>query len=365
MICLIALSFSAFAICFAPESNEAEQAGLGLDQIRARATQWRASFVNLRIEYDSRSLPATEGAVVDWAPLVADLESAPRFAQTEWIWADHGLDLYDDRGFYWTSGVLGFRHVDVFNCPASLAFRASYQKSTDGIEALKHLQIRGAGAGKPTSWMNRVPMTGLYWPGRVEWLPDILARREWTLEGVEPILGEPCAKIASHYLAGTHEFVDTFWLDLKHDCLPRRCRTQSGPSLNGGTDFVVDELQQLEGGLWFPKQARLQLRGKPNQNQLIVVTKAEINQSLDLPRFEPPPPENGTAVSDARTGVVYTHGVQSRPQEQASEPTPGADMSHLLSAVPAGSGMFWAALMICASLALFVMGLWLRKKEQI
>ncbi|MEQ9406951.1 MAG: hypothetical protein RIK87_04465 [Fuerstiella sp.] len=141
-------------------------------------------------------------------------------------------------------------------------------------------------------------MSGLYWAPTAEWLPEILAREQWVLEGVEPILGNACAKVSYNSTA------EILWLDLEHDGLPRRHLTNAGST---NVDFVVDEFQELDGGLWFPKLGRIQLLNNDNgnvQNQLFVVTMAQVNISLDLTRFQPPKPARGTVVRDGRTGNI-------------------------------------------------------------
>jgi hypothetical protein len=90
-----------------------------LQQITAKVANWRGSFVNIHVVYELRSLPAQNEPLVNWPP-PTDTESAPKFAQVEWIWADHGLDLLDSRAFYWSPGKVGFRDIDCFNNPKKL-----------------------------------------------------------------------------------------------------------------------------------------------------------------------------------------------------------------------------------------------------
>lgn len=342
--------------CIAPlPAMAVENEQITFEQIQARVAKWRDSFVNVRVVYELRSLPPLNEPLLEWSS-PPDPESVPRFAQEEWIWADHGLDLLDSRAFYWTPGKVGFRDIDVFNGPKKIAFRASYQKSREEVEGLKELRLQGMVAGKPTSIKSRAAMHGLYWPNTVQWLPDILAKGEWKVEGVEPIFGDRCAKIAASN--------SILWLDLEHDCLPRRYQLTPNSIRKIGQDFVVDELQQLEGGLWFPKRARLQLQTDPAQNQLIVVTEAAINQSLDLTRFDPPTPITGTVVTDLRTGTVHMHGEQTTPLNQASKPKTPTNATAPPSAVPpAFWGRGWLIAMVCISIALLTIGLWFRRKE--
>jgi len=332
-----------------------------LEDIQAIAARWRASFVNLRIVYESRSLPPRNETLPDWGP-PEDPTSIPQFALDEWIWAEQGLSLLDGRSFYWSPGKTGYRSVDGFNGPKSLSFRATYRRPPGEAETLVQVGMQRV-AGKPTSWLNRVPMSGLYWANTAEWLPEVLARGEWALEGVEPVLGTPCAKLSTRYVRGKDTNVDLLWLDLAHDGLPRRYQKLANSERTVGSDFVVDEVQQLPEGIWFPKQARLQLQTDPVQNQLIVVTEAAINMELDLSRFDPPAPVHGTLVADGRVGRAYRFGVDPAPTAPALT-NPPEDTSHtaLMAKPDFWLNLSFAAICMTAfvSVLALVVGLWLR-----
>ena len=349
-------------LCTGPPLSVIADQPINLEQIQATAAKWRASFVNIRLVYERRSLPALDEPLLNVTPL--ETNSAPLFGQDEWIWADHGVDLLDSRAFYWSPGKVGYRNVDVFNGPKGIAFRANYQNSIEQVEELKAIQIQGIGLGKPISSIDRTAMRGLYWADAVEWLPEKLIKWECTVEGIEPVLGASCAKISSRYSArGKDTHIDILWLDLEHDCLPRRYQELPNSIRKIGADFVVDEVQQLESGLWFPKRARLQLQTKPPQNQMIVVTEAEVNLSLDATRFDSPAPITGTVVTDGRTGKVYTHGQQSPQQNLIAKSNPSPNSSSPSAVPQAASGKGWLIALICMSITMLVVGLWFRKKD--
>jgi len=332
-----------------------------LEDIQAIATRWRASFVNLRVVYETRGLPPRRESLIEWsAP--EDFTAAPLVRSVEWIWADHGLDLFDGRSFYWSPGKTGIRSIDGFNGPKNLSFRALYRRPPGEAETLVEVGMQRVG-GKSTSWLNRAPMRGLYWANTAEWLPEVLAGREWVLEGVEPVLGIPCAKLSTRYVRGKDTHVDLLWLDLAHDGLPRRYQRLANSERTAGSDFIVDEVQQLPEGIWFPKQARLQLQSDPVQNQLIVITEAAINIELDLSRFDPPAPVQGTLIADGRIGRAYRFGVDPAPTEPAL-PNPPEDTSH--SALIAKPD-FWLnvsfallCLAVFVSVLSLIVGIWLR-----
>lgn len=305
--------------------------GITLDEIQRRLTEWRASFVNLRIVWETRSLPETNEAVGEW-PAPPDANSSKLFARNEWIWADHGLDLLEDQSFFDEAGNCEQHTIEVFNGPKGVVFRAYLNRPPGGPEEFRNLEILGLGVGKPVSWKERLPIRGLYWPGNAAWLPDKLAEWHWRLEEIETIDGEPCARIVTKH-PGTPDtdFTDILWLDLNHNCLVRRFRSPTIEGKRSGRDFIVDEFQRLDGDLWFPKRGRIQLgnRGSgPNENQLFVVTEAAVNQSLDPARFEPPTPRVGTSVSDH--GRTYRYGVSN------SSGSKGANGNS--TAVPAAPG---------------------------
>jgi len=310
-----------------------------LDQILARADRWAASIVNLRIVYDHLSLPATNSPLVDWLAPPEHCDSLMLFARSEWIWADYDrLDLFEERSFYWFPGKIGYRTIHVFNGLKGETFHASYQKSPDEVEQLKELKLASWGGEKVINSI-RAPLLGLYWGESGEWLPEVLAKWDWKVEGMEAILGEPCVRIATEHIVGTHPRLEILWLDLAHDFIPRRYQIPPTPSRKTGSDFVVDEVQQLEGGLWFPKRARLQYQTDPITNRLIVVTEARVNQTLDLTRFDPPIPVKGTIVSDKRI----------RPTEPPSATSPQLTSGWMIAIIGT------AAILLAADL-------WLRKK---
>ncbi|MEZ6127930.1 MAG: hypothetical protein R3C59_04565 [Planctomycetaceae bacterium] len=340
--------------------TSADEPRITLNHVRAVATRWRESFVNLRMVYELRSLPPLDEPLVDWAPPDV-VESAPKFSESEWIWAEHGLDLLDGRAFYWTPAKPGgVRELDVFNGPDSIVFRANYKRSPDLVEAFTHLKIQPHGGGKPTSYKARTPMIGLRSPATAEWLPEMLSSGDWKLTGVEDILGHSCVKLT---FDSSQSKSEVLWLDLQHDVLPRRHRLEavSSSGSTSATDFVADEFQQLESGVWFPKRGRLQLlTNGPVQNQLFVVTEAQLNIPLDLTRFRPPEPGVGTVVFDGRTGRSSIHG---NPETQPDTMSPQHAVRQIdVSAVPESVvKVGWVSGLMGVSVAALAIGLWLRK----
>lgn len=335
-----------------------DETPFGLEELKAIATQWRESFVNLRIVYELRILAPTDAPLTDWQP-PADVESLQKFAEGEWIWADHGLDLFETRAFYWQPGTTGVRTVDIFNGPEGLTMRAGYRQPPESPEVFKELMIERAIGGKPTSTKSRAPLAGLYSPATAKWLSDMLSSGNWEHRGDESILGSRCIKLRVEMDRGFEEL----WLDPDHSALPRRHRNErvSSGGSRAAVDFVVDEFEQLDGGLWFPKRGRIQIEvdGNVSENQLFLVNEADINIPIDLRRFQPPEPSPGTAVVDGRTGQSFVHGVTDAQRSGTFEDQDSGDSPDGTVSSSALSGRFvWVISgLVCLSAAFFVIGI--------
>lgn len=347
--------------CAGANPAYSDETTASLSEIVRRVTDWRDSFASLQVTWEVRSLPESDSEVVDWsAP--PEPESARLFARDEWIWADHGLDLFEHRAFYWTEGAVGVHTKEVFNGPKGTVFRASFRKPPGGAEQLDQLELSGLGTGKPTSRISRGPMDGLYSPGTATWLPEILTSWNWKVESVDEVCGNPCVRISGRHPESTDvSSVHILWLDLNHDCLVRRYRRP----VKGGFDFIVDEFQQLQNGIWFPKRGRRQLNSTPYENHLIVVTEAYVNQPVDLARLEPPALEVGTVVNDGH-GRIYRYGVAhapSVPNANRDLVDPTTTVSPLSAAPPSFNWLWYSGPMLCVSILLVLLGFRLQARK--
>jgi hypothetical protein len=338
-------------------------AEIDLEEITRRLNAWQSSFVNLQVVWELRSLPtAPQAPLSEWSPL-ADAGNARLFYRGEWIWANHGLDLLESLNI--DRDGSRSRELRVFNGPKRLRFRASFKQPHEEAEMFTTLQVHNnLPTGRPTSWLARTPTKGLYWPGTGAWLPEKLVQWNWKLEGIEDIAGERCARIVAKQPEVTDVDWEILWLDLSHDCLIRRYFQPAIADRRMGGDFIVDELQQLESGIWFPKRGRNLIR-RPGpldfETHLWEVTQAAVNQRLDMARFEPPTPSVGTLV-DA-PGTPYAHGVRA-PANRPGAETQAAGISPpshppARSAVPPTSGWVWwsGGLLILAFMFLLT-GFW-------
>lgn len=366
--CSAVLGLIGWVCTFASFVHAQDDANIDLAEIARRVTAWRASFVNVRVVWEVRGLPETNETVVEWPP-PPDAGSGSLFGRQEWIWADHGLDLLEDRFFFYDDGSSRRHSIETFNGPKGVVFRAQFRKPKDGPEELEDLLLQGLGAGKPISAFTRTPMWGLYWPNSAQWLPELLSEWKWNLAAIEDVGGEPCARIEAVQPGDLGvDFTEILWLDLNHDCLVRR---QSSPAIAGrrtSRDFIVDEFQRLEGAIWFPKRGRLQLGGtQSNDNQIFVVADAAVNQSIDLTRFEPPTPAVGTVVDDH--GRSYRYGVPAPAVQQSANVnaagTKSGEMPGGASAAPPTPGwLWWSAGLVSVSVVFLVAGFWFSHQKR-
>lgn len=350
-------------ITFPTLITAAENEEATLPQVIARLAKWRASFTNLRVVYDLKSLSPIEEPLVDWSPTKLDLEAAPRWGSSEWIYTGKGLDFLESRSFRRTSGKMDSRDLVVFNGPKEVRFRASYRISADGIEEFKELHLDAAGGDKPFPSEDRPIMRALYFVGNAEWLHEVLARPGWKLEKIEPMLGEPCVRLSTEDKNGEQTNRAVLWLDVNHDCLPRRYQSLPNAIHKIGIDFVIDEYLQLPAGIWFPKSARQQLQTTPVQNQLIVVSEVAINEPLDLARFDPPAARFGTVVSGSRVNEFLVDGARTIPLEQSPIRSPGNSMALPSMGLLLSSDVVWAVAMIAVAIATVKTWQWWRRAD--
>lgn len=351
----------------APARGE-DPASIDLEEIARRLTQWRDSFVNVRVVWDLRRLPTTDEAVVEW-PAPPAAETGSLISRDEWIWADDGLDLIENRSFSYAEGRSEARSIEAFNGRKGVMFRASFRRPPTGAEEFTVLELKALGSGKPTSQKPRTPMVGVYWSDNAAWLPEMLSQGIWKLEGIEHVGGEPCARLAAARREAPHfpiatTFATTLWLDLNHACLVRRLRRFDAPPQTSGIDFIVDEFQRIQAGIWFPKHGRIQLGGRPHQNHTFVVTEVAVNQSLDPARFDPPTPDVGTLVDDH--GKVYRHGVTNAQAAQGAKSNgAGKTKSGDSSPTPPTSGWLWASAAVASVLVVaLAAGFWYSRQKR-
>jgi hypothetical protein len=336
---------------------------IDLETIKQRLNEWRGSFVNLRVVWELRGLPTTtETPLSEWSLTPELVDAAQLSSRREWIWSDHGLLLFAQPQLDGQAGS-----VDVFNGPKGFVYRAVYSTPREQRNpVLADLTIDGLGGGKPTSSVGSLPIKGLYWAGGAEWLPELLVKWSWTFHGIEELGGARCVRISTVNPAPAVSDVEwrfVLWIDLDHDCLVRRFYWPSIAKRIVGQDFVVDEFQRIDPGIWFPKRGRQQLAGP--DNQLWEVTEVALNQTLDLTRFELPTPQIGTRI--AERGRRYTYGTK-----KATNLPPAAPQSISESNLPnspARSGgptvmpwLWWSGALLAFSVLCLAAGFYFSRK---
>ncbi len=346
----------ATAVCLTATTEV--RAEVTLEQLRQMATEWRQSFKSLRVKSEWKSLPDSESLLTD-LPTPTEREAALVWMKLDWTWSEQGLERLelirylpkddkaladrngnsaetnadadaDDAKTNTTGGsvpvvavvVPWMRDLDVYNGPGKFFFSAQYRMLEDSNEVLDQLRIVGVFDGVPPAQNLTELMPGIFEPHSRLWLSDQLSpfhptnipvrppgaaaeysiQRYWKYSGTEMLLGSLCAKLVhadepidpdSHSTA-----TRTLWLDIEHNGLPRRILTEyvREDESTTGIDFVVDEFQQLEGGIWFPRVARRQLPSK--ETTLYVFTAVGLNVDLSELDFQPPQPQAQTRVTD-------------------------------------------------------------------
>lgn len=267
-------------------------------EIASRLSEWRASFVDVQIAWELSRAGADEP-----------------FARQEWLWADHGVCLFEDMSL---DAERHARMLDVWALPRQASFRALYIKFAGLPERLDRLTIRPVDASGGESPFSVIPLKGVYFPTKSMWISEAL--NQWLITGVtlEELNGTTCLRIAPRELDGA-----IIWLDPARDYLVRRYVLPDIPEVRGGFDFTVDEFQQLESGLWFPRRGRNTLFGTSTESQDWLVTRVSGNIAIDEPRLKCPTPVPGTLVTDAVRGKIYR--VPYDGTRQVSEDVPSLD----------------------------------------
>jgi hypothetical protein len=339
----------------------ADEVPVDIAELTRRLTQWRESFVNLRVVYELRSLPQSKRPIESWEA-APEVDSGTPFSRDEWIWADHGLDLFETTSIVQEGASA--RMTEVFNAPKGFVFRATYNSRPNESETLYQLSLDNVRTGKARSLLSRTALKGIYWPGTAHWLNELLLAWRWTVEGVEDVAGERCARIvAAQPEVSDAKWLEYLWLDLKHDCQVRRHRSPPIPGRRNGTDFVVDELQRLPNGIWFPKRGRIQLQDFQTPeilNQSWEVLECTVNGPLDHSRFDPPVPGDPTIVVDARRGHWPGIGKVSVPQDGSPVGPAGNPPSDVVQARAPRNEMWWSVALALASLGFLGAALWRR-----
>ncbi|MBL8819476.1 MAG: hypothetical protein JNL58_25815 [Planctomyces sp.] len=348
------------------------RAEVTLEQLRRMAIEWRQSFKSLRVTSEWKSLPDSEGLLMD-LPNPEERGAALVWMKLDWTWSEVGFErleliryspkdvkasadtngnsadtnansadtngnsadtnanaAVDDVNTNVQRGSLSslvevvpwMRDLDVYNGPGKFFFSAQYRMLDDSNELLDQLRIVGVFEGVPPAQNLTELIPGIFEPHSRLWLSDQLspyhptnipvrppgasneysAQRYWKYSGTEVLLGSPCAKLIhadqptgpdSHSTA-----TRTLWLDIEHNGLPRRILTEyvREDESTTGIDFVVDEFQQLNNGIWFPRVARRRLPSR--ETMLCVYTSVGLNVALNELDFQPPQPQAKTRVTD-------------------------------------------------------------------
>lgn len=341
----------------AREVDAHDSANIDIDEIARRLRSWRGSFTNIRIVWETRKLPKTNKSLVD-SPAPPDAETGALISRTEWIWANNGLELFDERSSFYHDGESASHSIEAYNGPRGVAFVASFRQPGPRVaEEFITLRIEDVFERTQTSIKPHAPLKPHYWVDHAMRLPELLSKSSWELQQIENIAGDPCARIAPiPGVTGEPGVYLVLSLDLNHDCLVRRDHRPGMNSIAAGDDdFIIDEFQRLDSGVWFPKRGRSQLGGPSGENRLFLVTEAAVNEPLDEARFEPPAPTAGTAVDDR--GRSYVHGTpRGQARQRANTKTANDAASASFFGTLASNWRWWSAVGAGAFVVLLAAG---------
>lgn len=332
-------------VASAQEIEHQEQSPPSISELRQLASAWKSSFRNLRVD-GNRSYVNTIGAdLTTWSPSDVTTVSAA-LSNVVWIWSTERLDRFEETRFV-DSGQAPpnpySRMVEVYNGRNESYFTAEYEIGEDKVEHLKKLNITRVIESSPpvTNAWDLLPW--LYERNSRQWLEDRISviqqtqapirppvpsadsivTNDWEVKTLEMLLGSRCAKLMRVTLEPgepQRRTEESLWLDLDHGGLPRRALVKyfsASETLLGQQEYLVDEYQQVDGRIWFPKVARLQLH--PDTAWLIRLSSVQLDVELRTTDFEPPAPEAETEI-DHSLGLIMTTQIDSADKVQTLPP---------------------------------------------
>ncbi len=330
-------------VASAQEIEHQEQSPPSISELRQLASAWKSSFRNLRVD-GNRSYVNTMGGPDNMVTFRCH-NCFGSVVEVVWIWSTERLDRFEETRFV-DSGQAPpnpySRMVEVYNGRNESYFTAEYEIGEDKVEHLKKLNITRVIESSPpvtNAWicshgfMNGTPTmarrpnfshpadSGAIRPPVPS--ADSIVTNDWEVKTLEMLLGSRCAKLMRVTLEDgepQRRTEESLWLDLDHGGLPRRALVKyfSAPeTVLGQQEYLVDEYQQVDGRIWFPKVARLQLH--PDTAWLIRLSSVQLDVELRTTDFEPPAPEAETEI-DHSLGLIMTTQIDSADKVQTLPP---------------------------------------------
>ncbi len=341
------LSVLIIAVVFSLTPSPLRAEDPDLAQIAKRLKQWRSSFANLRIAYDSWG--------TKWLKDQQAIRPSPadRFYHHEWVWADVGAIRSEE----WShkDGRITAREAAGADARTLRHFRAFYAAKNGTFDFPSRLELGRLATSQATSIKIVTPLTFIYAPMTGKWLGERLDRGYGKLEEYENVDGAKCARVNVQ----DGNLTSLLWLDSEHDFLVRRIRPDPDVP-QGGFLFDVTEFQK-NGAIWFPKRGVSNRHGDTSDDATHwYVVEVTTNMPLDGNLFDPPAPQVGTRIEDQNRRVyVFGEKRSGKIREgQITEPTAegvSGPNSPIVAKPPIPIAIWWSGGLLTAAIALVLL----------
>ena len=275
----------------------------------------------------------------------------------EWAWNDGGRFRHHSKAI--RDGKMESRMLFLDDAERSYRVHYSYGESTENHP--KEVAIGPSHVGSEGIVM---PLFGLWYNRRSQWLGELLDAGLGKHQGYEIVDGVNCPKLDVERAPG---IIVTVVLDPRHEYLPVIART--GKKI---WQQKVNTFRELKPGVWFPDSGQFltEIDGAPYSKETWRITKVDLNRNIPVSLFRPKIPK-GTAVIDSLKGERYRQGMPRRKSsprqisQEAKENNPIADKESGISAVP--RPFFWrrwgATVLLLLSISFLGIATWLWRRN--
>ena len=346
MRCWIALISFVWLLVVTPCLAEEPDLAHAIRELKA----WRSKFATIRVEYNWQ----TRTELLARFPELAENQKWDDYLHHDaWLWTDTGM-LRSDRNTREAAQIVRrtFNGTDGVNSWGAISQRGDSGKSWEAI----NIWPRGPTSSQAGGWIVE-PIYHLWAHQEAVWLGDYLEQHVQEADGVTDYKGHRCLKVKFK--------IDTLYLDLEHNCLPRLVEPPPpGRFLNFENE--VEEFHLLPEGIWFPKRGRARQVAQ-DYFKTWEVTKVTLNAHTSKEHFQPPEPTPGTLLHDMTPGRPYAAKFYANPQNVRAKKTenkvaPGRPSSPV-SATPLDHRWIWWTTSVGA-LLLGVLAVWLNGRRK-
>lgn len=312
---------------------------------------WRSKFATIRVEYKWQ----TRNELLARFPELDENQKWDDYLCHDlWIWTDTGMlrrewNVREAAQLAWRShnGTDG----DI---------RWGAQSKRDSNSKLwESMNISPRGPSSPQAGGLIVePIYELWAHNEALWLGDYLEQHVKQADGVVDHNGHRCLKVKFK--------IDTLYLDLEHNCLPRLVAPPPPDGRFMNFENEVEEFQLLPEGIWFPKRGRLR-QVTQEAYKTWEVSKVTLNEQFSKEMFQPPEPTPGTLLVDTTPGKPYStkfygNRTSSTKDQTKHNPVPNRPLVPV-NAVPADYRWVWWTTSMGA-LLLATIAVWLNSRRK-